>query len=98
MFKKEDLKNQTRCRVTFIYPNTNHAKRVSLVGEFNHWDTKASPLKHKKDGAFEVTLELEKGQDYQFRYLTDQGEWCNDEAADAYVPNPFGGDNSVVST
>jgi len=31
-----------------------------------------------------------------FRYLVDGERWENDWAADAYVPNPFGGEDSVV--
>jgi hypothetical protein len=39
---------------------------------------------------------LEPGHDYQFRYLVDGETWLNDPAADKYVPNPFGSENSVV--
>jgi hypothetical protein len=45
-----------------------------------------------------VTLELAPGKAYQFRYLLDGDRWENDWRADRYVPNPYGGDNSVVLT
>ena len=35
---------------------------------------------------------------YQYRYLLDRTRWCNDWQADRYVPNIFGGDNSVLDT
>ena len=98
MLKKQEIKNKALCKVTFVFPNGHQAKKVQLVGDFNHWDPKATPLKHLATGEFKTTLELPKGQSYQFRYLDNQGEWFNDDAADAYVSNPFGGDNSVVST
>ncbi|MEF1190562.1 isoamylase early set domain-containing protein, partial [Vibrio parahaemolyticus] len=41
---------------------------------------------------------LPKEQHIQFRYLLDEVEWENDPQADAYVPNGFGSDNSVVCT
>ena len=49
-----------------------------------------------KDGRFKLTLELEAGKEYQFRYRID-GEWHNEWEADRYAANPFGGDNSVVT-
>jgi hypothetical protein len=33
---------------------------------------------------------------YRFRYLVDGRSWENDWAADLYVPNGYGGDDSVV--
>jgi len=41
---------------------------------------------------------LSAGREYQFRYLVDGQDWYNDWQADKYVPNNFGGDNSVVVT
>jgi hypothetical protein len=43
-----------------------------------------------------VTVDLEAGRAYRFRYLLDGERWDNDWAADAYIPNSFGGDDSVV--
>ena len=53
-------------------------------------------MTRRKDGSFRPTLELEPGRSYRFRYLLDGGGWENDWAADGYVPNEFGGDDSVV--
>jgi len=41
---------------------------------------------------------LDKGQEYQFKYLVDGNNWVNDTEADSLVPSPFGEPNSVVST
>jgi len=49
-----------------------------------------------EDGSFALTLSLKVGRAFRFRYLLDDGRWENDPAADAYVPNPFGGEDSVV--
>ena len=54
-------------------------------------------MKRRKDGSFTSSITLKTGQDYYFRYLLDGGRWINDEAADQYVPNPFGSDDCVVS-
>ncbi len=53
-------------------------------------------MRRQQDGSWSATLELDPGREYEFRYLVDGKSWVNDDAADAYVPNPFGGDNSVV--
>ncbi len=49
-----------------------------------------------EDGSFAVALSLKPGQAYRFRYLLGDGRWENDPAADAYVPNLYGSDDSVV--
>ncbi|MDX1655300.1 MAG: isoamylase early set domain-containing protein, partial [Candidatus Competibacteraceae bacterium] len=49
------------------------------------------------DGSFTVTVNLESGKEYQFRYLLDGERWENDWEADKYVP-AGGHDNSVVVT
>ncbi len=39
---------------------------------------------------------LGAGRTYRFRYLLDDERWENDWEADSYVPNEFGGDDSVL--
>jgi len=98
MLKKQYLKSKPICKVTFYTPDSLEAETVYLVGDFNDWDEKATPMEPLKDGRFKVTLNLEKGKKYQFRYLVNESEWLNDWDADAYVPNPFSGDNSIIDT
>lgn len=38
-----------------------------------------------------ATLTLPAGNRYAFRYLADGGRWFNDEDADGYRDNGFGG-------
>ena len=97
MLTKRFFKSKPTCRVTFQLPKDIEAEEVSLAGEFNNWDTAATPLKKVK-GVWKVSLELNQGQEYQFRYLVNGSEWHNDEAADKYVANNVDGDNSVVVT
>jgi 1,4-alpha-glucan branching enzyme len=99
MLKKQVLKSKPVCKVTFTLPEAIKAESAFLVGDFNNWDEKATPMKLvKKSGQFSVSLDLEQGREYQFRYLVNGTEWHNDWHADKYVPNPFSGDNSVVIT
>lgn len=96
---KKYLKSKPVCKVTFkVSPEeAASAESAYLVGEFNDWNTDASPMKKLKNGTFTLTLDLETDREYQFRYLFDEETWENDWEADKYVPNPFGNcENSVV--
>ena|SRR5260221_5896330 len=98
MIQKKFLK--TKCQVDFELPAgiSETVESVSLVGDFNDWDTQATPMQRKKAQIFSVRLNLEPNREYQYRFLVNGQDWHNDWNADKYVPNPFSGDNSVVST
>jgi 1,4-alpha-glucan branching enzyme len=96
MVKKRYSKDRKSCRVIFEVPPEVNAKAACLCGEFNAWDIAANPMKRRKDGSFTLTVTLKPGQPYRFRYLLDGTRWENDRTADAYAPNPFGSDDSVV--
>lgn len=96
--KKQYLKTRPSCKVTFRLPKdaVTDASKVTIAGEFNNWDTEAAQLKKIRGGDFSITIELEKDREYRFRYLIDNMRWENDWHADKYLPNAFGGDDSVV--
>jgi 1,4-alpha-glucan branching enzyme len=96
MIKKNYSKERKSCRVIFELPPEVNAQIACVCGEFNIWDVTAHPMQRRKDGSFTLSIALKPGQSYRFRYLLDGTRWENDWAADAYVPNPFGGDDSVV--
>ena len=95
--KKTYSKTGSSCRVTFELPREVDAKSVVLCGEFNEWDPEKHPLKRRKDGSFSVTVSLKPGKVYRYRYLLDGKRWENDWAADRYIPNEFGTQDSVVA-
>ncbi len=98
MIKKAYSPTGGACQVTFarsVPPEVN-AQTVCLCGEFNEWNQTSHPMERGDDGGFSLTIDLEPGQQYRFRYLLDGERWENDWAADAYTPNPFGSDDSVV--
>ena len=69
---------------------------MSLCGEFNDWSSTANTMKLRKDGRFSTTISLSAGRTYRFKYLLDNNRWENDSAADGYVPNSFGSEDSLV--
>lgn len=104
MLSKQYVKSRNVCKVTFQLPLDElpeglEVHSVRLLGDFNDWDKSATPLTlSKKKKAYTVTVELEPGQEYEFRYVINGNIWYNDWAADAYVPGDYGQDNGVVMT
>ncbi len=97
--KKQYLKSKPVVKVTFRLPKdaAPEAKTVALVGEFNDWNIYATQMNRLKSGDFTITLELDAGRPYEYRYLIDETHWENDWDADRYVRSAFGNcDNSVV--
>lgn len=97
MIKKEYSKTGRACKVTLELPAEVSATSAALCGEFNAWNREAHPMKRRKDGSFAITISVKPGNQYRFRYLLDGQRWENDWAADGYVPNQFGGDDSLVA-
>jgi hypothetical protein len=82
--------------VIFTLPGEVAAGDVALCADFSGWTAGSIPLQRGSDGAWQVTVPLEPGNSYRFRYLLDGERWENAWHADRYEPNPFGSDNSVV--
>jgi len=96
MLKKRAFKTKEEVEITFEHVSEPD-NQVDLVAEFTDWQ----PIKmsySKKYKVFRTAYKLPKGKDFQFRYLVNNQDWQNDHAADNYLHNGFGTDNSVVST
>ena len=99
MIIKSDCEQPDKVRVRFELPSSLWVDTVYLAGDFNDWNRTSPPLtRHRDDGTWSITLDLPRGGEYQFRYCTGGGDWHNDSNADKYVPNIYGGHNSVVVT
>lgn len=96
MLKKRFLKTKGEVEVTFELAPAG-AEQVELVCDAKDWQPVVMEQR-KKSGPFQVKVRFPSNGAVQFRYLVDGAAWVNDDAADAYWPNPFGGDNSVLFT
>ena len=85
-----------KARVTFTVDPRVGAQAAAVCGEWNDWSPGADVMHRDAEGGFSVTVDLDAGRAYRFRYLLDGHRWDNDWSADAYQPNGFGGDDSVV--
>jgi len=97
MLKKNYTKTGKFCRVTFKILPVVDTKSVALCGEFNDWNKKATIMKRLKDGSFSVTISLPANNSYRYKYFLGMNRWENDGAADGYIKNDFGSEDSVVN-
>ena len=81
--------------VAFTLPADVDAGSVALCGDFNDWSAEATALERGDDGSWQVSIPLEPGRSYRYRYLLDGERWENGQA-DRYEPNPYGGVDSVI--
>jgi len=96
MLNKKYSKDKKTCKVTFELPAAVKAKTAHLHGDFTDWEKAPKKMRRYEDGSFKVSATLDSGKRYRFRYLLDGEHWENDWQADAYVPNSFGSEDSIV--
>jgi 1,4-alpha-glucan branching enzyme len=70
------------------------ARKASVAGQFNDWDTKATPMKKSKDGTWKIRMKLPPGR-CEYKYFVD-GAWMQDIPDAVTTPNPFGTKNCVI--
>lgn len=89
--KKRYLKSKPECKVTFRLTRTAAAgaSKACIAGDFNDWQPAATPMKALKGGDFTVTLDLQSGREYQYRYIVDGHQWITDDDADRYTGSGF---------
>jgi len=96
MITKQRAPRNHHTRVTFALQQPD-ARTISVAGDFTDWQA-SKEMRRSGEGLWRVSVELPSGREYGFRYLVNGERWINDPAADKYVPNPFGSENSVVVT
>lgn len=70
------------------------AREVSVAGSFNGWRPAETTLQLTATGLWCKELPLNPGR-YEYLFVVD-GKWLPDPKAQEYIPNPFGGQNSLV--
>jgi 1,4-alpha-glucan branching enzyme len=78
--------------VRFEYEDAK-AQEVFLAGSFSNWDPGATQMGLAATGIWGVEVSLAPGR-YEYLFVVD-GRWTPDPKATDYLPNPFGGCNSV---
>lgn len=94
-------------RVDAAAPGTGHmvhfaivapaANTVSLVGDFNAWNAKMTPMtKGAVEGLWIVTMPLPAGS-YQYAFVVDDTTWMADPAAPIALEDEFGTPSSLLT-
>ena len=84
-------------KVTFTLPPSETPEPVSVLGDFNDWDPLAHPLKKRSNGTRSVSIELEPGRRYSFKYLSHGGTWFTEPEVE-HQANEYGETNSIITT
>ena len=93
MPKPNLMSEPKRRRVTFSFEAQN-ANNVSLLGDFNSWDSKIHPMKKDKKGRWNKIVMLFPGR-YEYRFVVD-GKWQNDSQNEQTCPNCYGSYNNYL--
>jgi hypothetical protein len=72
------------------------AHEVVIVGDFNHWDTHATPLRRAANGTWQTTVRLKPGA-HVYSFVVDGNRWVPDPAAPLAPGSDFGAPNSLVT-
>jgi hypothetical protein len=78
----------------FVAP---HASSVALVGDFNNWDPKATPLRAASTGGvWSVEVPVSPGR-HLYAFVVDGSVWQPDPAAPPATGEDFGEPNSALT-
>lgn len=96
--QKNTKEKDSKVRVTFAMPAlVDGCNCLYLVGRFNEGNESVYRMHRADDGTWSLTLELESGREFQYRFRTDDGRWLNDPCA-PHALHPFGSEISLGST
>lgn len=83
----------TAVQFVVVAPGAEH---VSLVGDFNDWDARLTPMRADRDGRlWTVTVPLTPGR-HRYAFLVNGARWVADPSAPR-APDDFGAPSSVVT-
>lgn len=70
------------------------AKKVSVAGSFNNWNTKTYSAKKDSQGNWSAKIHLKPGK-YEYKFFVD-GSWMNDPSCNTHITNSFGTQNCII--
>lgn len=86
--------NGRKVRVTFTMPAMDRCNCLYLVGDFHGWNESVYQMQRASDGTWSITLELELGQRFRYRFRTCDGEWLDDPSGS----ESFVSESSLIPT
>jgi 1,4-alpha-glucan branching enzyme len=89
------MRDETGTIIQFTLP-VPAAHQVVVVGDFNHWDTHATPLRRTASGTWQATVRLKPGA-HVYSFVVDGTNWVTDPTAPLAPGSDFGPPNSLVT-
>jgi len=83
-------------RLMFLY-HDDEANSVSLVGDFNSWNSALTPLAKNDSGLWFAEIDAPKSGSYHYKFVVDGNRWLEDPSNGMKVPDNYGGLNSVLA-
>lgn len=93
---KQSKAKDNKVKVTFVIPHNEDQAQISVAGDFNDWNTEDTKLIKRNNGTRSASVTLDAGKQYAFRYYVADGQWFNDDAADAYAVGDHGAENCII--
>jgi len=91
--KAKTEKKASRRRVTLSL-EAPMAKEVTLLGDFNNWNSETHPMKKGKEGVWKKSLMLLPGR-YEYKFLVD-GQWHHDPENSDFCFTSLGTCNNLL--
>lgn len=92
---KPQLPDSIAARVVKFVLVAPQAAKVALVGDFNGWDSNATPAERQSDGSWATYVPLKPGR-HVYSFVLDGKIFINDPTAPIAPDDGFGQKNSVV--
>jgi hypothetical protein len=91
-----DLATEGRYREVVMIYDAPWAESVSVVGDFNGWDSESHRMiRRSGKGPWRARLRLPSGI-YQYGFLINGSQWVNDPRAEKLLEDGFGRENSLL--
>ena len=87
---------QTQVQTVQFVLRAPSASTVTLVGDFNDWDTASTPMTKGKGDLWTITIPLTAGR-YTYTFIVDGKRWVADPSAPRAQADEFGQPSSVVT-
>jgi 1,4-alpha-glucan branching enzyme len=88
------MANRCAAKPVLFKLSQSGAKKVSVAGDFNNWNTNKLSAKKDSRGTWMAKANLKPGR-YEYKFYVD-GNWTEDPNCPARVPNPLGTQNCVI--
>jgi diguanylate cyclase (GGDEF)-like protein len=82
--------------VTFRYDGGPHVEQAAVVGDFNNWSVRATPMTRAADGRWEAEAALPPGE-HRYKFFVNNREWIADPLVRETASDGFGGRCSLMS-